>query len=942
MYVGDNSLTRPGVYKMNSDGTGQTRIDNNLTKPAYVAFDNNGNLYIGDQVAQALYEIPAGGTQTQVASGLGIIVSVKTDASGNVYIAGRGVPNEIYCYSPGTGLTNIDSFLTNGLMTDASYNLYYALGTVNKITPTGGYFTSPQLPAGLIINPGTGAINGTPTAVSPAADYTVTAFNFGASDTANVNITVTSSAPAISYATPQVFVQNTAVTPLSPVSLRTASPGYLSTPAATYNFSFPFGTATDLAGNVYVANKSSGGIIELLAGGGQATVGTGLSTPAAVAVDKAGNVYSANQGNNTVVEIHAHTGTKTFIGSGYQHPAAVAVDSAGNVFVADQQGAAGVVYKIKPGHAKQLFKGGFIDPNGLAIDATGNVYVSDGGAGSTSMVYKVTADGITQTSLAGSFNEATGVAIDASSNIFVSDGGNADIIEYPAGGGSPITITAGLTFNFGLSADGAGNLYVADPGANKVVKLTPAGGYFINRALPAGLSFDTATGTVSGTPVVASPATVYTVTAYNAIGESGAAPVNITVLAADATLAALITSNSKLSPAFAPAKTSYQLKVGNIDFFTVTPVAADPAAAITVNGTTVASGAVSQNIPLNIGSNQVQIVVTAIDHTTQKTYTIAVTRVPSVNANLSNLRISNARLSPAFNKDSTSYTASVGLNKVSIIATPVAAHATTAIMVNGQLVSSGTGSDPITLGMGLDTITTVVTAQDGITKKTYTVVINHGSANANIIAIRLSKGALSPAFRQADTSYTAEVDNSVSSLTVRPRTSDSTAMVTVNSRAVASGTASAPIPLNVGQDTIRVKCLAANGINNKTYTIVVTRDGPAPANSVYQPVSYTRPVTAGIAEGIRVHQGLSPNGDGVNDVLVIDGITSYPDNKLSIMSRSGELVFEVNGYDNTSKAFDGHSNKNGKMQSPGTYFYSLDYTAGGVVKHKTGFIVLKW
>jgi gliding motility-associated-like protein len=97
-----------------------------------------------------------------------------------------------------------------------------------------------------------------------------------------------------------------------------------------------------------------------------------------------------------------------------------------------------------------------------------------------------------------------------------------------------------------------------------------------------------------------------------------------------------------------------------------------------------------------------------------------------------------------------------------------------------------------------------------------------------------------------------------------------------------------------------------------------------------------------LADNITVHQGVSPNGDGQNDVLTIDGITSYPDNKLSIMSRSGELVFEVNGYDNTSKAFDGHSNKNGKMQSPGTYFYSLDYKVGGVTKHKTGFIVLKW
>jgi hypothetical protein len=50
----------------------------------------------------------------------------------------------------------------------------------------------------------------------------------------------------------------------------------------------------------------------------------------------------------------------------------------------------------------------------------------------------------------------------------------------------------------------------------------------------------------------------------------------------------------------------------------------------------------------------------------------------------------------------------------------------------------------------------------------------------------------------------------------------------------------------------------------------------------------------------------------------------------------------VNGYDNSAKVFDGHSNKTGALQLPGTYFYSLEYTVKGVAKHKTGFIVLKY
>jgi hypothetical protein len=54
------------------------------------------------------------------------------------------------------------------------------------------------------------------------------------------------------------------------------------------------------------------------------------------------------------------------------------------------------------------------------------------------------------------------------------------------------------------------------------------------------------------------------------------------------------------------------------------------------------------------------------------------------------------------------------------------------------------------------------------------------------------------------------------------------------------------------------------------------------------------------------------------------------------------LVYEVKGYDNSAKVFDGHSNKTGARQLPGTYFYSLDYTDKGVSKHRTGFIILKY
>jgi gliding motility-associated-like protein len=96
------------------------------------------------------------------------------------------------------------------------------------------------------------------------------------------------------------------------------------------------------------------------------------------------------------------------------------------------------------------------------------------------------------------------------------------------------------------------------------------------------------------------------------------------------------------------------------------------------------------------------------------------------------------------------------------------------------------------------------------------------------------------------------------------------------------------------------------------------------------------------ADNLTVHQGLSPNGDGINDVFTVDGLSNYPDNRVTIMNRNGAVVYEIKGYDNGNKAFDGHSNKTGAMQQPGTYFYLLEYHAGKVYKRYTGYLVLKY
>ena len=412
----------------------------------------------------------------------------------------------------------------------------------------------------------------------------------------------------------------------------------------------------------------------------------------------------------------------------------------------------------------------------------------------------------------------------------------------------------------------------------------------------------------------------------------------------NANLSAFRPSRGTISPGFGAA-TSYTATVANaVTSITITPTAADPTATITVNGVAVASGATSGAIALAVGANTITTVVTAQDGVTQKTYTLTVTRLPGTNANLSALALSQGTLSPAFASATASYTAAVANTVTSLTVTPTTSDPDATIEVNGTTVTSGSPSGAIALSVGANTISVAVTASNGTTIKTYKVVVSRtGSSNANLSSFKPSKGTLSPGFGAA-TSYTSSVGNTVTSITITPTAADANATIKVNGVAVTSGSASGAIALKVGANTINTVVTAQDGVTKKTYTLTITRAAGAADEFDGTGISVAKPTeTPSFNDDIvSVHQGVSPNGDGINDFLVIDGIQAYPDNKLSVMNRNGQLIYEAKGYDNNSKVFDGHSNKNGQMQLPGTYFYQLDYTVKGITKHKTGFLVLKY
>ncbi len=88
-----------------------------------------------------------------------------------------------------------------------------------------------------------------------------------------------------------------------------------------------------------------------------------------------------------------------------------------------------------------------------------------------------------------------------------------------------------------------------------------------------------------------------------------------------------------------------------------------------------------------------------------------------------------------------------------------------------------------------------------------------------------------------------------------------------------------------------------------------------------------------------VYQTISPNGDGMNDYWHIEGIDYYPNNSVRIYDRYNNLVFEMDGYNNSDRAWIGRSNRNGtKLLPEGTYFYRITAGEKGAFG---GFVVLR-
>ncbi|MEO6949598.1 MAG: putative Ig domain-containing protein, partial [Ginsengibacter sp.] len=367
------------------------------------------------------------------------------------------------------------------------YNSYY------------GYTISPALPNGLVLDPITGVISGTPTQLSPLKTYTITLNQDGAKPTSfTLSIGIpTASTTTIDNCGPYTWngvvysnPTTAAVTLVNQYGFDSTATLVLAIRNPSVSFTNLFVNQTDLpvtwngitiskesskiiylvnaigcdsaaTVNVVVGPKISypspqilrpnqpivaispqnlGGNIASRIGNVSTLIKNNYLTPLSIAIDRQDNSYLSDSLNGKIYKI-TRSGVISAVGDFDSVQAMLAIDEAGNMYVADRLSNR-ILKKDNSGNISILANAS--SPNGIAVDAAGNVYFSEG---RYHRIRKISTSGVVSTLAGGT------------------------IAGFAEGNGT----TAKFNTPSGLSIDSTGNLYVADLLNNRIRKVSAAG-----------------------------------------------------------------------------------------------------------------------------------------------------------------------------------------------------------------------------------------------------------------------------------------------------------------------------------------------------------------------------------------------------------------------------------------------------------------------------------
>lgn len=236
----------------NANGTAAT-----FNTPTGVGLDISGNLYVADAGNNAIRKITPARDVITFATGLSFPREVRIDGTGNVYVTNQS-SSTVKRISPAGVVTTLSGSFSSpiGLVLDGKGNLFLAQNEnslIRKIIIS-GYTIDKALPAGLIFDPKTGIVTGTPTVLWPATDYTITAYNATGSNSTILNLQVVF----------EIVIKPSIITFPPPVKIKIDADNILHPEATSTNNETPI---TYTSSNPAVAYLGADGQIHVIAPG---------------------------------------------------------------------------------------------------------------------------------------------------------------------------------------------------------------------------------------------------------------------------------------------------------------------------------------------------------------------------------------------------------------------------------------------------------------------------------------------------------------------------------------------------------------------------------------------------------------------------------------------------------------------------------------------------
>ena len=504
-----------GQLSINAANTLCTGITGTVTldRPAGLAFDKNGNLFIADSNNNCVREI-AGMTTQQTAVGQCVddLSGSSATALNNPYGLAFSADSSLYISESGSSHNNVVSFnfgtnslaLIAGLPSGSSgtYNasqdgqsaLSVPLNQPLGITSdTGGNLYLADSQNNIVRKMGTSLFFPNTNVGSTSAAQTVV-FIINAS----VNLTLTSGTDYNIVSTTCSGAQVSGAVCDVVITFSPSRPGYRYSALQLKD---------SISGKLISVELGGIGIgpLSLLAPGVASTRASALHNAIAVSTDSAGGAYVLEQGNDSttadVLYFPAGGGAPITVvaqNAGMVSPTAMAVDGAGNIFIADPGVSAGIgggniIRFGADGSVNTSYATGLPGVASMAVDGFDDLFLAIGG--SFHDITEIYAGGLRQ-SIAGNGTvaDANNVAADTArfsapsavalgpNGIAVADAGthyvylidNSGIIHIVAGNGTTSTSNASLATGtalltpYGLTIDAAGDIYIADDTANIV------------------------------------------------------------------------------------------------------------------------------------------------------------------------------------------------------------------------------------------------------------------------------------------------------------------------------------------------------------------------------------------------------------------------------------------------------------------------------------------